>query len=130
MKADDKDKLIRDAQYRKGLSIAWFNANNNAVAMVAVLFPLLGEEGREFDNLQKVIASFRDKFLEDHAKYYSEVIGNVGANYNVAETIKKLQGAHSLEELKAAWVSLSEDERHDTEVLKVVKELKGKYAQA
>ena len=33
----EQDKLIKDAQYRKGLSIAFFNATNNATEIAKLL---------------------------------------------------------------------------------------------
>ena len=34
MAANEQEKIMKDAQYRKGLSIAFFNATNAAVEMV------------------------------------------------------------------------------------------------
>ena len=31
----EREKIIKDAQYRKGLSIAFFNATNSAISLVA-----------------------------------------------------------------------------------------------
>ena len=35
MTNSNQEKLIKDAQYRKGLSIAFFNSVNSAIALVA-----------------------------------------------------------------------------------------------
>lgn len=115
------DKIIRDAQYRKGLSIAFFNATNSAIAiMTKQILP--------DDEMQAGIEFWRNWFLDSHKEYYSTVIANVGANYNAVTTIEKLKATKTLEELKSVWLSLSQDERRDEEILKVTNTLKQKYA--
>ena len=118
------DKILKNAQYRKGLSIAFFNATNAAVefakinGLAGVLDP------------KKFIADWRDWFLEEHKNYYATVIENVGSNYKAVDTIEKLNRTKSMEELKKTWLSLSEDERRDGEILKVKATLKKKYEKA
>jgi len=118
------DKILKDAQYRKGLSIAFFNATNAAVefakinGLAGVLDP------------RKFIADWRDWFLEEHKNYYATVIANVGQNYKAVDTIAKLNKTTNIEELKVIWLSLSEDERRDGEILKVKATLKKKYEKA
>ena len=116
-----EEKILKDAQYRKGLSIAFFNATNAAISLVT------GRQITDRGEALKMVTELRDFFLEEHKKYYATVIANVGANYRAADSIKKLESAKSLEELKAAWVSLSADERHDGEVIKAAKGLKATY---
>ena len=119
--AEQEDSKIKDAQYRKGLSIAFFNATNAAVefakinGLAGVLDP------------KKFIAEWRDWFLEEHKTYYATVIANVGVNYKAEDSIAKLKATTTLNELKTAWVSLSADERKDKEIIKVAQELKAKY---
>ena len=117
----EQDKLIKDAQYRKGLSIAFFNATNAAVEF-AKINGLVG-----CADPKKFIAEWRDWFLEEHKTYYAQVIANVGVNFKPEDTIKKIEKTKTLEELKSVWFSLSADERKDKEVLKVVSQLKKKY---
>lgn len=129
------DKVIRDAQYRKGLSIAWFNANNNAIALVAATINSRGETlevmGDEAINIiKRTVVLYRDWFLEEHKTYYAQNIANIGLNYNQTETIATLKQATNYPELKKIWVTLSEDERQDLEILRVVKELKASYEKA
>lgn len=115
------EKLIKDAQYRKGLSIAFFNATNSAISMI---------QGMKFENSAealKTVFLLRDSFLEEHKNYYATVIANVGSNYKADETIKKLELVKSKDELKTVWLSLSQDERQDGEIIKVAKKLKEKY---
>ena len=116
-----QDQIIRDAQYRKGLSIAFFNATNAAISLVAER-QVPGEE------VLKEVVRVRDFFLEEHKIYYANVIANIGL-FNPADTIKRLQTAKSLEELRSTWIALSEDERQHDEVIKVKNEIKTKYEQ-
>lgn len=117
------DKILKDAQYRKGLSIAYFNALNNAIALAVGS----RKEGETDEQLLKRVEDIRDSFLEQHKEYYARVIAKVGTNYNPAETIKKLKTAKNLGELRGLWQSLSEDERQDAEIKRVTGELKAKH---
>lgn len=117
----EKDKLIKDAQYRKGLSIAFFNATNAAIEMAK----LNGMAG--VLDPKKFITEWRDWLLEEHRTYYATVISNVGTNYNPEDTVKKLRSAKGIEELKTAWQLLSEDERRNPEISKLTKELKASF---
>ena len=117
------DKILKDAQYRKGLSIAYFNALNNAIAFVVAN----KQPGETSDQLLQMVENVRDTFLDQHKEYYARVIAKVGTNYNVAESIKKLEGTKNTTELKTAWLLLSEDERQDEEIRKVVSALKAKH---
>lgn len=122
-KNNENDKVIRDAQYRKGLSIAFFNATNAAIEMCK------GLNIHEETTRQKIV-DIRDWLLEEHKNYYATVIANVGQNYKVEDSVAKLKSAGSLDELKVSWRLLSEDERRDPEVTKIAKELKKKYEKA
>ena len=116
------DKIIKNAQYRKGLSIAFFNATNSAIALVVAR-----SKEVSLKTLVKDTIEIRDIFLEEHKQYYINVIAHVGGNYDTGKTIKKLETASTGEELRDIWKSLSEDERHDSNIIKVVKELKTKF---
>lgn len=116
------EQLLKDAQYRKGLSIAFFNATNAAIALVSER-----QIPDRKEALDEVVRT-RDFFLEEHKTYYANVIANVGL-FDPKETMVKLQATKTLEELKLAWIRLSEDERQNEEVQKVKKELKDKYEQ-
>lgn len=122
------EKIIKDAQYRKGLSIAFFNATNAAIALVAgntnAFFTL--DKYKDEEVIRKVI-EIRDRFLDEHKKYYSEVIAGVGANYNAEETIKKLKQCDTKDKLRLVWISISEDERRDGEIIKIVKDIKASF---
>ena len=116
------EKLIKDAQFRKGLSIAYFNSLNASIELAKVMFPdMVGVDAKAF------IAEWRDWFLSEHAKYYSEVISKVGVNYNPKTTIEKLNATKNKVELNDVWISLSADERKDDEIRKVAIDLKKKY---
>jgi hypothetical protein len=119
------EKLIKDAQYRKGLSIAYFNSLNASIELAKVMWPdMPGVDAKKF------IAEWRDWFLEEHKTYYATVIANVGANYKAKDSIAKLKATKSLEDLQAAWRALSADERHDGEIIKVAKDLRKSYEKA
>lgn len=115
------DKVLSNAQYKKSLSIAFFNATNSAIEMVKM------HETKSVEEMQERYVFWRDYFIAEHKNYYATVIANIGANYKAEDSIKKLKTTKTLEELKTAWIMLSEDERRDGEIIKVANELKGKY---
>lgn len=129
----DQDKLIKDAQYRKGLSIAFFNATNAAVEMVKLEGKQSVKKGRTKKEVSfdKRIVFWRDWLIKEHQDYYGKVIANVGVNYVDEDAIEKLEKANtSLSKLQAAWKLLSEDERHDEKILKVAQKLRKAYEKA
>ena len=126
MNTQEQDEVIKSAQYRKGLSIAFFNATNNAAQIIEMIYR--EHPQTNMDVIKKDIATWRDWLLEEHKNYYARVIANVGQKYNSQDTIKKLKTAKNLDELKSMWVGLSEDERRDGEIIKEVQELKKLYA--
>ena len=115
-----EEKLIKDAQYRKGLSIAFFNATNAAIEMCK------GLNIHEEETKKKII-EIRDWLLDEHRSYYANTIAKVGTNYDVNEAVKKLKIVKSKEELHTVWLMFSEDERQDIEISKVAQEMKQKY---
>ena len=115
------DEIIKNAQYRKGLSIAFFNAINNATEIVKL------EGITKPEEIQERISFWRDWLLEEHKNYYATVIEGVGKNYNIEDSIEKLKNTNTLEELTTAWLLLSEDERRDPEIRKVAGEQRRKY---
>ena len=116
----EQEKLIKDAQYRKGLSIAFFNATNAAIEMCK------GMNINEEATKSKII-EVRDWLLAEHRNYYATVISNIGLNFKVEDSIAKLKTAKTLDELRVAWVALSEDERQNEEIINFAKELKKHY---
>lgn len=122
------EKILKDAQYRKGLSIAFFNATNAAIDLVTKLPNLDALKNEEC--LRELVIRYRNWFLEEHKNYYATVIANVGVNYRSAETIENLKATKNLDQLKTVWLGLSEDERRDGDIIKAVKELKAAYEKA
>jgi hypothetical protein len=122
----NEEQIIKNAQYRKGLSIAFFNATNASIELVSKFIP----QDEKIEDIKKTISEWRDWFLEEHKNYYAKVVANVGQKYNVLETIKKLQNTKTLEELKSAWIASSEDERRDGEIIREVNILKKSYEKA
>ena len=113
-----QEKLLKDAQYRKGLSIAWFNANNLAIEQLASKAGAFNQE--EYRKL-------RDFFLDEYAEYYQKTVAKVGL-FDPKESVKRLQSSKNMSELEEIWISMSEDERQDEGVLEVQNKLKEKYA--
>ena len=122
------DKVIKDAQYRKGLSIAYFNANNGAIEL-AKIYLEKGIEigGASTKDTQEFITEWRDWFLSEHENYYATVIARIGVPYNVVESIEKLKATENIAELKKVWLNFSEDERQDEEIIKVTNQIKKSY---
>lgn len=120
-----EEKLIRDAQYRKGLSIAYFNSLNASIELAKVMFPDM-----EGVDVKSFIKEWRDYFLEEHKTYYANVIANAGKNYDAKKTIGRLKEAKTIDELRDTWRSLSEDERRDGEIKSAVNEMKKTYEKA
>ena len=112
------EEILKNAQYRKGLSIAFFNATNAAISLVA------GRQIADREEALREIVRLRDFFLEEHKNYYAQVIAKVGVNYDAKQTIEKLKETKSIEELNSAWLSLSEDERRDGEIRKFAQSMK------
>jgi hypothetical protein len=120
------DKILKDAQYRKGLSIAYFNSLNAAIEMIKTVHSS-HLNGIGYDLIKKEVAEWRDFFLDEHKEYYARVIAKVGTNYNAEEAIKRLKSTKTLEDLRNVWQSLSEDERQDKEIVAVKDALKKKH---
>lgn len=119
------DKILRNAQYRKGLSIAFFNSTNAAMNILGQF-----KEDDNVEDWKESIQYWRNWFLEEHKEYYVNVIANVGKAYDAPETIKKIKKTKTLEDLHLLWIALSEDERRDGEIIKVKDEMKQKYEKA
>lgn len=111
---DEKDKLIRDAQFRKSLSISYFNSLNAAIEVVKSM-KLLPKQKKA------AIEYWRDWFIEEHKSYYAANIAKVGTPYDAAKTIEWVMATKSLEELKALFIAMSEDERRDETIITAVK---------
>lgn len=131
MSQDNREKVLKNAQYRKGLSIAFFNSTNAAIELSKTLLPALhkGDTLKE-DAIQRFITKWRDFFLTEHQNYYATVIANVGVNYNVEEAVKKLRASKAYKDLSGVWLLFSEDERRDPEIVRVAKEMKAKLKNA
>ncbi len=70
-------KLMRDAQYRKELSIGYFNSLNSAIALVtANKSPTAGKKTKE--QLLGEIAEIRDYFLNEYKQYRITTLDNAG----------------------------------------------------
>jgi hypothetical protein len=119
----ENNEILKNAQYRKSLSIAYFNSVNSAIELVSNFYP----KDEKIEDIKKTIVDWRDWFLEEHKNYHATVIANIGANYKAEESIKKLQKAKDINELKTVWVGLSEDERRDGQIREELNKLKNSY---
>jgi hypothetical protein len=117
MNKNDKsyDAMMSDAQFRKGLSIAFFNANNNATEIAKIELAKQYEQPT-VETMQERIVFWRDWLLSQHATYYAQVVMNVGKPYSIVDTIAELKTAKDYGELMDIWLSISEDQRQDTEI--------------
>lgn len=115
-----EDKNLKDAQYRKSLSISYFNSLNAAIALVKDM-EVNGDVG-----LEKAIKKWRDFFITEHSDYYAKTIASVGEPYNAEKTMANLRKAKTMPDLLEKWLNLSQDERRDKAIINAVAEMKGK----
>jgi len=117
-----EEQALKDAQYRKSLSIAYFNSVNSAIALAGTMFPdMEGVDAKEF------IKEWRDWFLEEHKAHYLKTVAQVGTTYDKQKAIDRLKETKEKSELQKVWVALSEDERRDGDIRKVCNELLKEY---
>lgn len=119
----NNDIVMKDAQFRKNFSIAYFNSLNNAINLVTA-------QGVRFSTDEKMleeIIKYQMFFMDRHNEYYARMIVNVGVHFDKKKTIARLQAAVSKSELTAIWLSLSEDERQDEEIKKVAYDLRSTF---
>lgn len=122
----NNDIVMKDAQFRKNFSIAYFNSLNNAINLVTA-------QGVRFTSDEKMleeIIKYQMFFMDRHNEYYARMIANVGVHFDKNKTLERLRGAISKPELTAVWLSLSEDERQDPEIKKVAYELRSTFLKA
>ena len=119
---NNNERVWRDINYRKNLSIAFFNANNLAATLVST-----DKEYYTFDELTEKIIKLRDFFLKEHEGYYVKVISPIGCLFDKKETIKLIESATGMEDLKDIWLSISQDERSDNDIIQIKNEIKKKY---
>jgi len=93
-------------------------------------------EGKQYKQVKKVkkeipinerIEFWKTYFLREYTKYYSEVIANIGTNYNAKDTIERLNKCKTKHEFVKLWLSLSEDERRDGDIIKTKDLIKTKF---
>lgn len=119
----NQDLLIRDAQFRKGLSISYFNALNNAIQLVTANGVRFASEQELLDKVDK----YQQIFIEKHNEYYARVIASVGVHFDTKKTIARLKACTTQGELKMVWISLSEDERQDKAIQEVAYALRESF---
>jgi len=77
-------QLSRDPQYRKELSIAFFNATNSAIALTVSL----KDETMNLDKMLEVVSGIREHFLEQYKTYRVETL-DVPTDTKVAPGLAK-----------------------------------------
>lgn len=112
-KDDLKLKGIKNAQDRKDLAIAYFNATNNAIELVKSMPALEMSSGQQ---IKEGIVAWRDWFLSEHLEYRARVTEKVGASYNPTSILESLKTTKNIDEVKALFLGLTQDERSDPEV--------------
>ncbi len=134
MANNENDKILKDAQFRKGLSIAYFNSLNSAIEMVKLESTqkiLTNKKGKKqkikVDSLDGRVEYWKKVFIENHKNYYAKVIAQVGTDYDPKESIAKLEATKTLEDLQFVWRSLSAKERKDGDIIKVAQKLRKTY---
>ncbi len=123
-----EEQALKDAQYRKSLSIAYFNSVNSAIELVTKSSLVTG--GLVFGNsedIRSAIEVWRDWFLEEHKAHYLKTVAQVGTTYDKQKAIDRLKETKEKSELQKVWVALSEDERRDGDIRKVCNELLKEY---
>jgi hypothetical protein len=127
------EKVMKNAQYRKSAGIAFFNATNSAIEMVKAegkQYKVVKKGGKNFKKLiptEDRIEYWKQHFLTKYTKYYGEVIANIGMNYIAKDTIEMLNKCKTKEEFIKSWLSLSEDERRDGDIIKTKDLIKAKF---
>lgn len=91
-----ESKLMRDAQYRKELSIGYFNSLNAAITLVtANKSPTAGKKTK--DQLLEEIFEIRDHFLNGYKQYRIDVLDSTGKpsiDEKVVPALDKLKKKH------------------------------------
>ena len=72
MEDKNYELYMQSAEYRKQFGIAFFNATNAAISMMAVLGV------KDIEEAKKQIVPFRDWLLDEHVKYYVDNIAPAG----------------------------------------------------
>ncbi len=126
--AEQEDSKIKDAQYRKGLSIAFFNATNSATDVVVA--KIRAGEKMDAASILATLREVRDELLGDHAKHYLANIATVGVPYKAEDAIERINKTKDAKELRKLWFALTADERADQKILDAKEVMKKKHENA
>ena len=123
---ENYDKIMADAQYRKGMSIAFFNSTNSAIELLKFtanyMPPMRGDE-----DIKAELVKWRDWSLAEHLKNYAEVIAKIGQPFDPNVAIAKLDSAKDMSEVRKIWLALSEDERQVDAIIQKQAEVKARF---
>lgn len=110
---DIKQKNIKDAQYRKEISIAFFNSTNSAIALLSQAGPI--KDRRAF------ITEWRDWFIQEHKVHRLKELGVISAESIEGAQIgteQKLTNCKTKDDLARIWSTLTPSEKKTYEPLK------------
>lgn len=114
---EQKEKIIKDAQFRKGSSIAYFNATNAAIEILKLK--------NDKENIKENLVEIRDWLIDEYTKYYEEVIAPIGGTYNTKDIIERIQSYKTADELKEYFFKfIPMEARQNPAILIAVKEKK------
>lgn len=124
---NENEKLLKNAQYRKALPMAFLNSRNSAIELLKMEGKPKVKKGKKPVSLMQILKKNTDNLMKDYMEFYAKEVATVGTNFKPEDSIAKLKAAKTLPDLQATWRLLSEDERHNEEVLVVAKQLRQKY---
>lgn len=84
-----QDQLMRDAQYRKSRSIAFFNSTNSAINLLAPIISSLND----FEIKDKIV-EWRDWFLAEYDKDYKANVMTIGLPPQVMQGLDDAKKAY------------------------------------
>lgn len=88
------ENVLRDAQFRKGLSIAYFNSLNSAIEMLKVKLPYTKTPEESTDEgKQKTLEYWHKYFLDQYSKFHAENISSIGIEKIAPSVVEGLDKA-------------------------------------
>ena len=113
---------------RKELQIAFMNAMNTTSQVMARMAPILLNGTKSgYTKYEKMLDTIHSIHMNRYSGFRENLIANLSVPYNQEDAMIRLKSAKNYQELEKAWFSLSGDERHDDEIIKVKNDLKKIY---
>jgi hypothetical protein len=127
MAKNEQEELLKNAQFRKALPMAFLNSRNSAIELLKLNGKPKVKKGKKPVSLMTILKKNTNNLMADYMEFYARDVATVGVNFKPEESIAKLNAAKNLPDLQSTWRSLSEDERHNDDVRKVAQQLRDKY---